>query len=121
MFARIVRVVPDSSRYAGVKLGAAVPGIVARSAEEVEHLMARHLVIDGPSGASWQTWLWVLSGTVASPITVSPPPDRPPTDAEIAAELANQTGTYGSQDELVLCREILEWITGRSDKAPNFG
>jgi hypothetical protein len=50
----VLRAVADSSRYAGVRIGGALPSAVVRAPEVIEDMMAQHIVTGRASGAGWQ-------------------------------------------------------------------
>jgi len=95
-----------------VRIGA-LPPTVVRSREAVEATMARMLAEGGRAGASRQAFHWVLTGAVTSPVSMSAPLGRPPTDVEIAAELDSASDALASAGDVARACAVMEWLTGR--------
>jgi hypothetical protein len=69
----------------------AVPGVlpeaITRSRELVAAVLVESLTEMGPDGATALAWEWALTGTRPSPMTLAMPAGRPPSRAEILAEV----------------------------------
>jgi len=85
-------------------------------------VFARSLAEQGASSRTGLAWRWALTGTCPSPVTLSQPPGRPRTNAELLAE-ANaeaELATSGADPggDVMQARFVLRWLAGDIDALP---
>jgi hypothetical protein len=99
-----------------------LPESVTRSPSQVWSVLARSLGEQGADGRTALAWHWVLTGVCPSPVTLTPPHQRPPdraqilAEAEAQAELTQQGIDPGGQ--VMQARFVLRWLTGEIDALP---
>jgi hypothetical protein len=99
---------------------------IARPRQHVEAVLAQSLRETGPDGRTALAWVWALTGSRPSPVTLSLAPGRPPSRAEILAEAdAEPEGSTVLSgvpadfcDQLRETRGVLAWLAGSSDEIP---
>lgn len=99
-----------------------LPEAITRPPSQLWSVLARSLGEQGASGRTALAWRWALTGTCASPLTLTVAAGRPPGRGEILeeasadAELAHQGIDPGGQ--VMQARFVLEWVTGKIDALP---
>ena len=99
-----------------------LPEAVARPPSRLWSVLARSLGEQGADGRTALAWRWALTGTCPSPVTLTPPPGRPPgrsevlDEAEATAELARPGIDLGGQ--VLHARFVLDWLAGKIDALP---
>jgi len=103
-----------------------LPAAIARPRQHVEAVLAQSLAETGPDGRAALAWVWALTGSRPSPVTLSLAPGHPPCCSEILAEAdadpEGSTAPVGIPtdycDQLGEARRILTWLAGVSDDIP---
>jgi hypothetical protein len=109
-----------------VRLPEQLSPAIARPRQHVEAVLAQSLRETGPDGRTALAWVWTLTGTRPSPVTLSLAPGRPPSREEILAEAdAEPEGSTAPpgvpadfRDQLRETRAVLAWLVGDTDEIP---
>ena len=113
----------DSSFYVGVRIPDDLPSTIVRNPRHIETLMSGHITwCRGQRGPAWLAWMWVLTGAVTSPVSMSPPLERSPSRAEVLAErdaVAPGAISAETSEQIELARHILAWLVGETEEPPS--
>jgi hypothetical protein len=109
-----------------VQVPRSLPVAIVRPREHIEAVLAQSLREMGDHGRTALAWIWALTGSRPSPITLSMPTSHPPTSAEFLAEAnADPEGSTAPPgvpsdycDQLGEARRVLLWLTGETDEIP---
>ncbi len=116
----------QEARHAGFAIPDELPAAITRNSRLIAAVLAEVTVDMGVHGRAAQAWRWALTGSVDSPIKLTPAIGRPPTREQVLAEAdADPVGSTAPPgvptdfcDQIGEARHLLRWLIGETDEIP---